>query len=661
MVQQDKVKSGYDIELLCRKKIFQNLVESMYAAEEIPHKVVESIDDEGKPKYIKLGEPEIQFYQVVVDTSDPTKNIEETEISDVVIKVPYKKPGFDSSMGICCKIILTPSYNADNQPSGLMMGFKYLGLAFPTGERGWEMWAKETIEYILPGVDSMLRQSLNIQYQTEIVPGEIQSIATRIFSKDGIPETDAASGEIFGIYINLLLKRKLWPLEEMYWEDERGNVADAEVFIPEDYDYGIAFGPNLLRMTGTHLKNDLFGKDVVHTGPPLTLFGGTIRETGEHFSTYPVYEDDNVRVSCSSISLVSGNSLFFTPQNLAALAPNQTENTFQAPDLLKLFLGFKAKIKEIDLKAELTVQFNIYPRLKDDNLEIVFKMKPIDIDVSWTEAVRSALSGNSVLSIVFLCLGPVGWYIMPTMYWLTANIVGDSLEMISTAVAKSAVKAGNKKIANALSFLNNKLTFFTKRMSPFYYTHYQVEVKWKDITLNEKGFCAGGMFETTTTFEPKRQMAITPDGQEVEELVICDKLRNENGSISGLIYKVSDFEKVFKQEEMFRPDPERQDEFLIQNDDILTMIQANQLQGQVRLRPEAIQVKSNQVEAIRFHSGLVLTPHEAGHYAYTTHALWVMGYQLIRRRHKLEFFYRAKRDGRDYNNLRSLPQEKLDI
>jgi hypothetical protein len=179
--------------------------------------------------------------------------------------------------------------------------------------------------------------------------------------------------------------------------------------------------------------------------------------------------------------------------------------------------------------------------------------------------------------------------------------------------------------------------------------------------MNEKGFCAGGSFNTTKTYEAKRQMGVTPEGQEVEELVICDKWRDETGHIRGLIYRVSDYRKVFKQEEIYRPDPAKPDEFLIGNEELREMILDGKLISQVYLRPEAIDVRNNHIHALRFHSGLVLSPHETGHYAYEYRALLVLGYQLIRRKHKLEFFYRAKPDGRSYNNLRALPREKLDL
>lgn len=125
--------------------------------------------------------------------------------------------------------------------------------------------------------------------------------------------------------------------------------------------------------------------------------------------------------------------------------------------------------------------------------------------------------------------------------------------------------------------------------------------------------------------------------------------------------KLENYETIFENDKINRPDPDKLDEFWIDARFLSDMIQENKLACQVQLIPDAIHLHNNKIRAIRFHSGLVLSPNEAGTLQYTTLSLIVMGYKLIRKKHKLEFYYRSKRDLSERNNLMSLPNIRLDL
>lgn len=618
MIKYDDIKSGFDIEMIISPGIFDKMISSMYDAHEIPHTIVMPLTNELR----RLTRPTVKFDNYKVPNSNGI-------ISDLTIQFDLASDSGTSEILVFCNIDVSPGHKGNSERvDSLDLSLRYI-----TFNNDGITWSPElaTIENSpFKSIADTFGKALNKTYHTTAVPGFIQRIETKIFQDD----KETGKKNAFGIYINLLLKEKAYPYEEMYYARERGNLALAVNFLPEGLDYAFGINPSVYNLAANHFKIDMFAR--YNTDPAKEIV--TVSYTTD-------YDDYSVR--CKNVGVIPGS---LTPLK-----------SFHGKLLFTLDLNIY--VKNLDINADVDVTFLIYPELKDDNLTLKIELWDIDADVSFWESLRSLLSGKSLISILSIILFPAGALtIFPFIFWGISNVVADKFSDIKEKLLVQDLRSKTDRLATVFDFLNNRITFFTKRLSPFYYTDFQAEIKWSEFNIDEHGITGGGVLQNSEEYRPKEQF-VKRGNEEKEELVIAGKTRTDGteGDVSGLIYRIADYETIFEQEKINRPDPGKMDEFWIDAGSLFNLVRDKKLLPQVQLTPDAIHIRNNKVRAIRFHSGLVLSPNEAGILQYTTLSLYVLGYKLIRKKHKLEFYYRGRQDLSTHNNLMSLPNTRLDL
>jgi hypothetical protein len=631
MINYDDIKSGFDIEMIVSPKIFDRLTNSMYDAHEIPHTVVMPLTNELK----KVTRPTVKFDNYKVPNTNGI-------ISDLTINFDLTSDSGTIEISVFCEIDVKPGHKENSEKvDSLDLSLRYI--TFRTDGITWDP-EQATIK----PVADIFEKALNQTYHTTAVPGIIQRIETKIFGNDN----ETGKKNAFGIYVNLLLKQKDYPYEEMDYSKERGNPELGINFLPEGLDYAFGVNPSVFNLAASHFKIEMFARYITEPAEEESeeteeSGSGEKKSSEEKVIVSYTTDYDDYSVRCKDVGIFPGS-----------LTPSENFH-----NKLLFTLNLNVYVKDADLNVDVDVTFLIYPELNGDDLTLKVELWDIDTDVSLWESIRSLLSGKSLISILSYILFPAATItIFPFIFWGVSNLVANKFSEAGEILGAKKLKFETSKLAGLFDFLNNRITFFRKRLSPFYYTDFQVEIKWSEFNVDQHGIIAGGIFQNSEQYIPKEQYVTR--GEEVkEELVISGKTRinRDESDINGLIYRISDYETIFENDKINRPDPDKLDEFWIDARFLSDMIQENKLACQVQLIPDAIHLHNNKIRAIRFHSGLVLSPNEAGTLQYTTLSLIVMGYKLIRKKHKLEFYYRSKRDLSERNNLMSLPNIRLDL
>ncbi len=636
MINYEDIKSGFDIEMIISPKIFEKLISSMYDAHEIPHTIVMPLTNELR----RVTRPTVKFdnYQI------PNTN---RIFSDLTINFDLTSDSGTTEILVFCKIDVKPGHKENSEKvDSLDLSLQYI--TFSTDGITWVPEMATTEGSPFKTIADIFEKALNQTYHTTAVPGIIQRIETKLFGDD----KETGKKNAFGIYVNLLLKQKDYPFEDMYYSRERGNPEQAINFLPEGLDYAFGVNPSVFSLAASHLKIEMFARYITEPEeekPEETEESGSGEKEGseEKITVSYTTDYDDYSVRCKDVGIFPGS-----------LTPFENFH-----NKLLFTLNLNVYVKDADLNVDVDVTFLIYPEISGDDLTLKVELWDIDTDVSLWESIRSLLSGKSLISILSYILFPAATItIFPFIFWGVSNLVADKFSEVGEILGAQKLKSETSKLAGLFDFLNNRITFFRKRLSPFYYTDFQAEIKWSEFNVGQHGIIAGGVLQNSEQYIPKEQYVKT--GEEVkEELVISGKTRinGDESDINGLIYRISDYETIFEHDKINRPDPDKPDEFWIDARFLFDMIQEKKLACQVQLTPDAIHLRDNKIRAIRFHSGLVLSPNEAGTLQYTTLSLYVKGYKLIRKKHKLEFYYRGKRDLSDQNNLMSLPNIRLDL
>jgi hypothetical protein len=473
------------------------------------------------------------------------------------------------------------------------------------------------------------------EHPIDLVPGEVHRVEIQTFP--ATPEHPAA----MGVYVNFKFRNS--PLPDDFLEFERGDLGKALNFLPQEYDYAIGVSPSVYDKLGAHIRHEYFGR--TYTTP-----GGEVKYSY-------VWSDDGQEINCKAVTVLPDFRVnMHTDQNTGRTV---SETVYTGG--LRMNIHTHVYMSEYDINAEADIKYGVFPTEKDGVLELKLKLLDTDVDVSFWDSVRSifmADNGNYMALWICFPIALIGVPIGGAIKWLVAEIGASLAEDELTDQLKAGTAKAQKKIATVLDYLSGRVTFLKKRMDPFYTTHFQAVVAWKEARFDEKGMRMGGTLEGAQEFLPKEQYGVNDQGEKTEELVICDKTRTRDGAIDRLVYRIADYQDIFEVDNFPRLDPVgKPDEFLLAVSEIINRIQEKRLDVMVQLYPTHVRIRDHHIYVIRFHSGLVLRPQEAGELQYIHRALRVMGYDLVRYRHTLKFYYRSERDRQETNNLWSLPHD----
>jgi hypothetical protein len=315
--------------------------------------------------------------------------------------------------------------------------------------------------------------------------GKIAAIALKKFFADD--ETPNA----IGIYINLILQNGPKSTDLL---PDRGNVDDAQNFLPKDS--RMAFG--FARETYKRLGDDLFQKMAV-------LKEGTTEEF-----EYPLLQDGEKKGKIKSISV--------RPERTTTPRPGET-NPF-------------TNVLVIDVHGEYAIE-----DFFDPDFHFLIRLVPIQNNGLLDFDLDFDLQLSTLGKFVAFFLGMVITVLLPklglTLLFATLLII-KIIEKVGEDAAAGVIQSELDK-TSFLDTLPNKLTVEKRRWDPLYFTTHRVEAAVDDLVVNDSGFAfsANDLF-IGKKFEP------------LPDMVIRAPTRDNDGAVNGLLYRAKDLQPFLK-------------------------------------------------------------------------------------------------------------------
>jgi hypothetical protein len=306
--------------------------------------------------------------------------------------------------------------------------------------------------------------------------GKIAAIALKKFFADD--ETPNA----IAIYINLILQNGPNSTDLL---PDRGNVDDAQNFLPKDSHMAFGFA----RETYKRLGDDLFQKMAV-------LKEGTTDEF-----EYPLLQDGEKVGKIKSISVY--------PERL---------------------LGTQAftNVLVIDVHGEYAIE-----DFFDPDFHFLIRLVPIQNNGLLDFDLDFDLRLSALGKFVAFFLGMVITVLLPklglTLLFATLLII-KIIEKVGEDAAAGVIQSELDK-TSFLDTLPNKLTVEKRRWDPLYFTTHRVEAAVDDLAVNDSGFAfsANDLF-IGKKFEP------------LSDMVIRAPTRDDDGPVNGLLYRAKDLQ-----------------------------------------------------------------------------------------------------------------------
>jgi hypothetical protein len=315
--------------------------------------------------------------------------------------------------------------------------------------------------------------------------GKIAAIALKKFFADD--ETPNA----IGVYINLVLQNGPKSTDLL---PERGNVDDAQNFLPMDSQMAFGFA----RETYKRLGDDLFQKMAVP------------KEGAPDEFEYPLLQDGERKGKIKSISV--------RPEIRIPPGPGGNP-TF-------------TNILVIDVHGEYEIE-NFF----DPDFHFLIRLVPIQNNGLLDFDLDFDLQLSALGQIIVFFLETVITVILPklglTLLFATLLII-KIIEKVGEDAAAGVIQSELDK-TSFLDTLPNKLTVEKRRWDPLYFTTHRVEAAVDDLVVKDSGFAfsANDLF-VGKKFEP------------LSDMVIRAPTRDDAGAVSGLLYRAKDLQPFLK-------------------------------------------------------------------------------------------------------------------
>jgi hypothetical protein len=306
--------------------------------------------------------------------------------------------------------------------------------------------------------------------------GKIAAIALKKFFADD--ETPNA----IGIYINLVLQNGPRSTDLL---PNRGNVDDAQNFLPKDSHMAFGFA----RETYRRLGDDLFQKMAV------------AKEGAPDEFEYPLLQDGEKKGKIKSISV--------RPETVV---PS----------------GAFTNVLVIDVHGEYAIE-NFF----DPDFHFLIKLVPIQNNGLLDFDLDFDLQLSTLGKFVAFFLGMVITVLLPklglSLLFATLLII-KIIEEVGEGAAAGVIQSELDK-TSFLDTLPNKLTVEKRRWDPLYFTTHRVEAAVDDLVVNDSGFAfsANDLF-IGKKFEP------------LSHMVIRAPTRDDAGAMNGLLYRAKDLQ-----------------------------------------------------------------------------------------------------------------------
>ena len=313
--------------------------------------------------------------------------------------------------------------------------------------------------------------------------GKIAAIQSKkFFADDDTPNA-------IGIYINLVLQNGPHSTDLL---SDRGNVDDAQNFLPKTSHMAFGFAPPTYKRLG----DDLFQKQAV-------LKEGT---TDEY--EYPIIQDGETKGKIKGISIY--------PETRIVSGPGGTNTTVFTNVLV------------IDVNGEFFIE-NFF----DPDFHFLVRLVPIQEDGLLDFDLDFDLHLSALGQIIVFFLEAIITVVVPklglSLFFATLLII-KLIEKIGEDAAAGVIQAQLDR-TSFLDTLPNKLTVEQRRWDPLYFTTHRVEAAVDDLVVNGAGFAfsANDLF-IGKKFEP------------LADMVIRAPTRDDDGAVNGLLYRATNLQ-----------------------------------------------------------------------------------------------------------------------
>ncbi|HEX6288055.1 MAG TPA: hypothetical protein VFZ66_02640 [Herpetosiphonaceae bacterium] len=305
-------------------------------------------------------------------------------------------------------------------------------------------------------------------------------------------EGDDEHAPALGIYINIRMRNGD---EEDQFLPPRGDLDQAANFLPADEDIAFASRPGLYG----DMSKDVFSRTAIKD-----RFGNI-----EHALRYNILNPNSTRIGTID-SIRVGQIVTLPSPSVPPMGLNGLRIALEGE-----------YVDPIDLtNTDVTFTIDIKPSIDSDG----FLVWSTDLDVD-VDALFEFITFWAV-TLTFILFGPIGAGIFLGVV-LVAE-VGAGIFFGEYFEARAAKKAD----ATLSDVIPDRLTIKTRRWDPFYATLHQVVTKPSQAQFNAKGFMLCGKAVVGRALVPP------------VDTVIRDEIRDADGTITALRYRLADFEKI---------------------------------------------------------------------------------------------------------------------
>lgn len=489
-VNQDLVKSGFDVEALLGANYFRMLIQTAMDAGEFAASFVQ----QGEALAIHSVPPINRLYEATADPpgSDVPASGDafETEIlfnhptgANLRVRLKLEPPNFIAvPFDLMIKITFDPAHVIDGVPTAaVLIDGVDIEAAQGIFDEIFRRYGKTKDDLLL-----LMQEKLN-----RPIPLGASSKFKRVEKIEiAWHEADAEHDAALGIYINVFLRNGD---EDNQFVAPRGDLAEGRNFLPAGEDIAMATRPGLY----SDLAKDVFSRSA------LKRSNGVF----DH-----ILRPNILSPTSKDIGLVHRIQMgqAFGPGHPNPLPINglrlRMEAEYRDPTDLTL--------------TDIAVTIDIKPQINGDGT----LSWDTDFDVSVDALFEFLTLWGTMLT--FILSGPIGAGI-----FLGAVLVGQAFADIYLGEHFDA-RVSNKADATLSDVIPDRLGVKTRRWDPFYSTQHQVVVKPSQAQFNAVGFMLCGKAFVGRELTPP------------QETVIRDDFRDADGKITAVRYRVSDFEKV---------------------------------------------------------------------------------------------------------------------
>jgi len=508
MINQTLVSSGFDIELLLSEKYIKYFLLTSFETGSIPWWDEDFNQVTGRTTYTVVHPPEQlrtnRLYEPRADFAphpfpDLFRDFTEKDQACNVTLLPDDQEA-DIRVDLIVSVFQPPAIPGGNQlvlPEVPMFMDSRFYISAETDANGFQRNVRLNLELVdIGGV--LIENANNLPPEhgwdkaktlANMKAQFDRSIPLRIVGENGAIhqiETQKFFAEddehptALGIYVNLKLKSGPEPDA---FVGPRGDLALAQNFLPKDHHLAFGFSKDLY---------PLLGKDIFHRMAEPKPGGGF---------HYPVMEDGEEK-----------GKLFHATVYPQMHVHGGGSATYE-------------NILVIDVEGEIYLN-----NLPNPNFNMKVRLIPIIQDGVLTFKTDFDLN-----------IPAFGYLIVATVLLSFITLKAAlPLTLIALALKVAIEKAGESKAvpiiesrledASLLDAFPNKLTVEERRWDPTYFTNHQIVSLVKEVAINDKGM-AFAAYDLRVGKEPKP----------LEDAVIRSEVRDAAGTMSGLLYRVSDW------------------------------------------------------------------------------------------------------------------------